>query len=183
MVFPLDAGTMSFVVLLRGANLGKRRFSPKAVEAALSDLNLVNIGAAGTFVVAKRVSEKALRARIAAELPFEPAPMVIVTESEIEAAMNTGVGISVPADARRFATAMDARPTHLPKLPIETPKGAEWGVRVASVIGRFALGVRRRVDVTGVYPNEIVERLFGVEATTRDWPTMEKIAKVLGIRL
>ena len=169
--------------MLRGANLGKRRFSPKAVQAALSDLNLVNIGVAGTFVVAKRIGEKALRARIAAELPFEPAPMVVVAESEIETAMRTGMGISVPADARRFATVMDARPTHLPKLPIEIPKGAAWGVRVTSVSGRFALGLRRRVDITGVYPNEVVEQLFAVKATTRDWPTMEKIAKVLGIDL
>ena len=48
------------------------------------------------------------------------------------------------------------------------------------VAANFILaGVRKRVDVTGVYPNSVVEKAFGVRATTRDWPTMEKIAALL----
>jgi uncharacterized protein (DUF1697 family) len=170
---------MALVVLLRGANLGKRRFSPKAVEVALADLELVNVGAAGTFVVRQRISEKLLRSRIEAELPFSPAPMIILQASEIESAVLAGQTIVSPPDAKRFATAMEKRPTKLPELPIEAPVGAKWGVRIAAVSGRFTLGVRRRVDVTGVYPNEVVERAFGTSATTRDWPTMEKLAKLL----
>jgi hypothetical protein len=170
---------MSLVVLLRGANLGKRRFSPKAVEAALADLDLVNVGAAGTFVVMKRIGEKALRERIAAELPFKPTPMVILKESEIASAICAGEAIDVPADARRFATAMSNATAKRIKLPFQAPEGSAWGVRVVCVSGRFALGIRRRVDATGVYPNPIIEGAFGVEATTRDWPTMEKIAKLL----
>ncbi|HVX15029.1 MAG TPA: hypothetical protein VHC22_27810 [Pirellulales bacterium] len=174
---------MGLVVLLRGANVGKRRFSAKAVEAALSDLDLVNIGAAGTFVVLKRIAERVLRSRVAAELPFEPAPMVILKQSEIEAALRMGSEIPVPADAKRFATAMERAPAMSVSLPIEEPQGAEWGVRIAAVSGRVALGVRRRVDVTGVYPNEIVEKALRANATTRDWPTIEKIAQILSIRL
>ncbi|HWB11975.1 MAG TPA: hypothetical protein VG826_22310 [Pirellulales bacterium] len=170
---------MTLIVLLRGANVGGRRFSPKAVEAALADLDVVNLGAAGTFVVRKRVGEKSLRARIEAELPFAPAPMIVVNDREIASALHAGESIDGPSDAKRFATAMESPPSLLPKLPIEAPNSARWGVRVVAVSGRFAIGLRRRVDATGVYPNEIVERAFGVAATTRDWPTMEKLAKLL----
>ena len=170
---------MALIVFLRGANVGGRRFSPKAVEAALADLDLVNLGAAGTFVVRKRIGEKSLRARIEAELPFTPAPMIVVSDREIASALLAGESITGPADAKRFATVMERPPGTLPKLPIEAPTATNWGVRVVAVSGRFALGMRRRVDVAGVYPNEIVERAFGVVATTRDWPTMEKLGKLL----
>jgi hypothetical protein len=53
------------------------------------------------------------------------------------------------------------------------------GVAVLAVVGPFALGTRRPMAETGVYPNEVVEKTFGVTATTRDWPTMEKIAALL----
>ena len=170
---------MALIVFLRGANVGGRRFSPKAVEAALADLDVVNLGAAGTFVVRKRIGEKSLRARIEAELPFRPAPMIVANDREIAAALLAGAAITGPSDAKRFATAMESPPKTIPKLPIEAPSAGEWGVRVVAVSGRFALGMRRRVDVTGIYPNEIVERAFGLGATTRDWPTMEKLAKLL----
>jgi uncharacterized protein (DUF1697 family) len=172
---------MALIVFLRGANVGGRRFSPKAVEAALADLDVVNVGAAGTFVVRKRVGEKVLRARIEAELPFSPAPMILVKDAELTSALCAGESVTAPPDAKRFATAMERAPDTAPRLPIEAPASANWGVRVLAVNGRFALGVRRRVDAAGVYPNEIVERAFGVAATTRDWPTMEKLAKLLAI--
>ena len=169
---------MPTVVLLRGANLGKRRFSPKAVEAALADLDAVNIGAAGTFVVRKKVAAKALRERVQAELPWDDAEMVLLTEKEFRAALAAGEAVKVPEGARRFATAMETKPAK-PDVPLEFPQGSKWAVRVEAVEGRVALGVRRSVTATGVYPNEVIEKAYGVRATTRDWPTMEKVGALL----
>jgi len=162
------------IVFLRGANLGKRRFSPKAVEKALADLGVVNVAAAGTFVVRKRVAAKTLRARIEEELPFEPAPMMIATQAEVVAAIEAGAGIAIAEGARRFATIMERAPAK-PKLPVEAP-----GIVIPRIVGRFALGTRRPMAEHGVYPNEVVERAFDVDATTRDWPTMEMVATLLG---
>lgn len=169
---------MPTVVLLRGANLGKKRFSPKALAEALGDLDLVNVGAAGTFVVRKRVAAKTLRERVAAELPWDDPEMVLCTANEVRDALEAGAKLDLPKDARRFATAMDkkAKP---PKLPLNAPEKGAWAVHVAAVEGRFALGARRSVAETGVYPNEVVEKAFGVRATTRDWPTLEKVAALL----
>ncbi|HWH09140.1 MAG TPA: hypothetical protein VNX21_08060 [Candidatus Thermoplasmatota archaeon] len=166
---------MATVVLLRGANLGKRRFSPKAVEAALADLGCASVGAAGTFVVRKRVAAAALRERVQAELPWPDAELVLLTEKEFRAALRAGEAVDVPAGAKRFATAMETKPVK-PEVPLEFSEGRAWAVRVEAVEGRVALGVRRSVGATGVYPNEVVEKAYGVRATTRDWPTMEKVA-------
>ncbi|MHB8603830.1 MAG: hypothetical protein ACYDCK_01140 [Thermoplasmatota archaeon] len=170
---------MAVVVLLRGANLGSKRFSPKAVEAALADLEMVNVGAAGTFVVRKRIAEGALRKRIAAELPWDDPEMFVYSEREVRDALAAGAAIDVPKDAiRRFATALAKKPPTL-KLPIEAPPAPTWGVRVVAVEGRFVFGVRKPVLATGVYPNAVVEKAFAIRATTRDWPTMEKIGKLI----
>lgn len=168
---------MAVVALLRGANVGGKRFKTKDVLDALAGLDAVNLGAAGTFVVRKKVAESTLRKRIAAALPFE-CDILVLSAAEVHAALTAGAKHDVPADAvRRFATVMDKEVKA--KLPLEEPSGAGWGVRVLAVEGRVALGVRKRVDVTGVYPNAVVEKAFEVRATTRDWPTMEKIGKLL----
>ena len=54
---------MALVVLLRGVNVGGHRtFRPAALARELSHLGIVNIGAAGTFVVRQPVSQATLRA-------------------------------------------------------------------------------------------------------------------------
>ena len=168
---------MATVVLLRGANLGKRRFSPKAVEGELADLGAVNIGAAGTFVVHGKVADAALLKRLDDALEWEPRA-ILLKPAEVQAALAAGSKIPVPGDAvRRFGTAL-AKPAKA-KLPLEEPAGAGWGVRCLAQEGRVVLGVRKRVNEAGVYPNEVVMAAWGVDATTRDWPTWEKIGKLL----
>jgi len=165
------------VVLLRGFNLGNRRFSTKAIEKDLSDLDAVNVGAAGTFVVRGKVADAALLKRLADAIPFEPRA-ILLKPAEVEAAVAAGEAIAIPAGAAaRFGTAL-AKPAKA-ALPIQAPEGKVWGVRCLAQEGRIVLGVRNRTDLTGVYPNEVVMKAWGVDATTRDWPTWEKIGKLL----
>ncbi|MHB8838062.1 MAG: hypothetical protein ACYC7F_03830, partial [Gemmatimonadaceae bacterium] len=63
---------MALVVFLRGVNVGGHRtFRPTALVKRLAHLDVVNIGAAGTFVVRGRVTRARLRTEFARELPFE----------------------------------------------------------------------------------------------------------------
>jgi hypothetical protein len=56
---------MPLVVFMRGVNVGGRKtFRPAALAAELAALEVVNIGAAGPFVVRKKVSAAALRKEI-----------------------------------------------------------------------------------------------------------------------
>jgi hypothetical protein len=172
---------MAVVVLLRGANLGKRRFSPKALVETLADLDATNIGAAGTFVVRKRVAERTLRERIQAELPWEDAEMVILKESEVREALEAGAGVRIPAGAKRFGIALPSAPASPPALPLEAKaKDGAWGMRYEALVGRVVIGVRRRFDETGSYPTKDVDAAIGAErGTMRDWPTWEKIGAAL----
>ena len=62
---------MALVVLLRGVNVGGyKTFRPAQLAAELKHLDAVNIGAAGTFVIRRPVTQAKLRAELARRLPF-----------------------------------------------------------------------------------------------------------------
>lgn len=176
---------MALVVLLRGANLGKRRFSPKALVAALEDLDVVNIGAAGTFVVHERVAEATLRARVQGELPWEDAEMVVLKEKEVREALAAGEKVAIPPGAKRFGIALPRKPSKAPAFPLEAlAKDGKWGMRYELLSGRVLVGVRRRFDQTGSYSTKEIDAAVGAErGTMRDWPTWEKIGAALDARL
>src|SRR6266849_9097630 len=60
---------MHSVVFLRAVNVGgTNRCQPALIAKQLARFDIVNIGAVGTFVVRKNVSESALRKKIAVQL-------------------------------------------------------------------------------------------------------------------
>ena len=63
---------MALVVLLRGVNVGGHRtFRPSLLAEQLKHFGAVNIGAAGTFVIRRPVTQTKLRAELARRLPFD----------------------------------------------------------------------------------------------------------------
>jgi hypothetical protein len=63
---------MALVVFLRGVNVGGHRtFRPSVLARELSDYHVVNVGAAGTFVVHKPGPRSRFRAALLSKLPFE----------------------------------------------------------------------------------------------------------------
>jgi uncharacterized protein (DUF1697 family) len=68
---------MSWLVLLHGVNVGGHKtFRPAALAQELADWAVDKIGAAGTFVVRKKVAKAALRAALARRLPFQAQAML-----------------------------------------------------------------------------------------------------------
>ena len=68
---------MALVVFLRGVNVGGHRtFRPSVLANDLSAFDVVNVGAAGTFVVRKPESTAKFRAALLAKLPFETEVMI-----------------------------------------------------------------------------------------------------------
>ena len=171
---------MALVVFMRAVNVGGyQKFQPAALAKKLADLNVVNIGAAGTFVVRARVSEKSLRKKMLAEMGFEPAMMVVPADDVIELVKSKPFGKKLAKSAKGFVSIMEKPLREPPDLPVDQPKGA-WGVRVIAVQGRFALSLWRRLEgETMVYPNAVVEKKFAVAATTRSWNTIEAVVETL----
>ena len=172
---------MALVVFMRGVNVGGHRtFQPGALARELAAFDVVNVGAAGTFVVRKRIGQATLRAELLQRLPFEAELMICRARDVIDLAC----GEPFPdepshKDARRFVSVMAKRPRTLPRLPISHPAGDKWQVKIIGVSGRFVLSLWQRQGLTIVYPNEIVEKNLGVSATTRNWNIISNIRDIL----
>ncbi len=172
---------MSSVVFLRGVNVGGHKaFRPKALAEALANFEVVNVGAAGTFVVRKRASEAILRAELLRRLPFEAELMICRAKEVLDLARAEPFpDESEPKDVTRYVSVLAQRPPVVPPRPILHPAGDDWQVKVIAVRGRFALSLHRRLGRTTAYPNEVVEKRLGVSATTRNWNTIASICKIL----
>jgi uncharacterized protein (DUF1697 family) len=172
---------VALVVLLRGVNVGGHRtFRPATLAAQLKHLDAVNIGAAGTFVIRRRVTRAQLRAELARRLPFDT-EIMICDGREIARLMSRDHFAGQPArpDIVRFVSVLCRPPRSAPPLPMTVPPRGTWLLKVLARDERFVLGVyRRHMKVIGYLGR--LDRLFGVPATTRNWNTIATIAKVLG---
>ena len=172
---------MALVVFLRGVNVGGHKaFQPSALARELADFDVVNVGAAGTFVIRKPISQSMLRAELLRRLPFKAELMICRSRDVIDLASGGPFPDDPPGkDVSRFVSVLAKRPRTLPPLPISQPAGDKWQVKVIGVPGRFAVSLYRRLGRTVVYPNEVVERKLGVFATTRNWNTISAICDIL----
>ena len=174
---------MARVVLLRGANVGGHRtFRPANLAKQLKHLDVVNIGAAGTFVIGARVTRAELRAELARRLPFR-AEIVICEGRELTemAAEDPFAAEPVPADAVRFVSILSRRSRTALATPTTFPPHGPWLVRIIAVQNRFVFGLYRRQMKVIRYLGAL-DRLFGVPVTTRNWNTVTAIAAVLNGR-
>ncbi len=165
---------MQSVVFLRGVNVGRRQLKTQALAQALRSLDVVNIGAAGTFVVRRAPDTPELRTEFFRRIPFR-VEMMVEPASTIARLVETERWGSekLPAGERWAVSVLDHPPTKRVELPLIRPTTGDWQVKVLEQRGRFVLSRRRRLDAARmVYPNEVVEQAFGVSATTRWWETI-----------
>jgi uncharacterized protein (DUF1697 family) len=171
---------MPSVVFLRAVNVGGANLcKPAELARELSRFDLVNIGAVGTFVVRKTVSESTLRSAIAKKLPFKceimicPASAIVdLTRRDLFARQPSG------AEFTQFVSVLHKRPSQLPPLPLNLPSAKDWLLRIIAIQGRFVIGVYKREMKAIGYLGKI-EKILGVPATTRSWKTIEKVVKIL----
>jgi uncharacterized protein (DUF1697 family) len=171
---------MPSVVFLRAVNVGKaNRCQPAAIAKKLARFDVVNIGAVGTFVVRKEVSETALRAAIARELPFKCDIMICPAREIVKLATKDPFeGQPSGPNITRFVNVLHGPLRKRPSLPLALPSDDEWLVKVIEIKGRFVLGIYLREMKAIGYLGKI-EKHFGVPATNRNWNTMEKVVKIL----
>lgn len=171
---------MRWVVFLRGVNVGKaNRCQPALIASQLSRFGVINIGAAGTFVVRQRVSEPALRAAMAKQLPFKCEIMICPAREIIKlASQNPFSGQASGEQVTQFLSVL-AKSLPLPvNLPHCLPSPEDWLLKIIAIEGRFLLGMYRRHMKAIGYLGKI-ENLLGMPATTRSWNTIQKIVQIL----
>lgn len=171
---------MASVVFLRAVNVGRtNRCQPAEIAKQLTKFGVVNIGAVGTFVVRKDVSETALREALARKLPFQCEIMICPAGEIIKLASTdpfseqpSGPGIT------RFISVLGKQGGPPFPLPFALPSDNEWLIKIIAFQGRFVLGLYRRQMKTISYLGKI-EKLLAVPVTTRNWNTLEKIVTIL----
>jgi uncharacterized protein (DUF1697 family) len=171
---------MALVVFLRGVNVGgHRRFRPSLVARELRHHDVINVGAAGTFVVRKPGSRAEFRAELLRRLPFEAEVVLCPARDLIRLEIDNPFGTE-PArpDMVRFVSILPKAGRVRAPLPITLPPGREWFLRVIAAKDRFVFGVYRRHIKTIGYLGQI-DNLFGAPATTRNWNTIMAIVRIL----
>ena len=172
--------TMALVVFLRGVNVGGHRtFRPSILARQMSDYDVVNVGAAGTFVVRKRGSRAKFRTALLRKLPFE-AEVVLCDGRDLMRleTENPFAAEPSPSDVVRFVSILAKAGGVRVSLPVTFPSDGEWLVRVIASDGQFVFGMYRRHMKTIGYLGQI-DKLYGVPATTRNWNTIIAIVRIL----
>ena len=189
---------MCQVIFLRAVNVGgANRCQPALIAKQLSKFGVVNIGAVGTFVVRENVRESVLRTAIAKKLPFKCDIMICPAGHIIKLASKDPFSRQPSGpDITRFVNVLhkplrargrsalhqtsNLKPqtSQLPPFPFSLPSDDEWLMKIIAIQDRFVLGLYRREMKAISYLGKI-EKQLGVPVTTRNWNTIEKVAKIL----
>jgi uncharacterized protein (DUF1697 family) len=171
---------MAVVVFLRGVNVGGHRtFRPSILAREMSDYDVINVGAAGTFVVRKPGPRATFRAALLRKLPFE-ATVVMCDGRDLMRleAKNPFAALRSRSDVVRFVSIL-AKPGGVQApLPVTLPPDGPWLVRVIASDAQFVFGMYRRHMKTIGYLGQI-DKLYGGPATTRNWNTILTIVRIL----
>jgi uncharacterized protein (DUF1697 family) len=168
------------VVFLKGVNVGGHKtFRPSKLANTLAKYGVINVGAAGTFVVSRSIAETKLRAELRRCLSFETEAMICSAKDiRLLAAEDPFAGEACGPDIVRFVSVLAKGPRILPVLPLNLPGNEEWLVRLIAVRGQFAVGLyKRRMKTISILSQ--IERRLGGSITTRNWNTFAKIIQVL----
>lgn len=170
---------MALVVLLRGMNVGGHRtFRPAALANRLAHLGAVNIGAAGTFVIRRRVPKANLRSEILDNLPFDAEIAIFAGREILDLLSKDHFGKATPPDVVRFVSVLCGKPHATPAMPTTFPSTGVWLLKVLGREGRFVFGIyHRHMKVIGYLG--ALDDLFGVPLITRNWNTITAIRSVL----
>jgi len=171
---------MALIVFLRGINVGGHRtFRPSILARELSDYDVVNVGAAGTFVVRKPGSRSKFSADLLRKLPFEAQVVLCEGRDLIRLEMENPFGPEPSRqDIVRFVSILSNVGGLRPSLPVTFPPDGQWFVRVITSKNRFVIGVYRRHMRTISYLGQI-DKLFGEPVTTRNWNTILAVVRIL----
>ena len=131
---------MALVVFLRGVNVGGHRtFRPSVLAEELRQYDVVNVGAAGTFVVRKPGSRASFRAELLRRLPFVAELAICDGRELMRFQKDDPFGSEAPRpDVTRFVSIL-TRPARIrPYLPVALPTRGRFPTSTSFPVGRSA---------------------------------------------
>jgi len=170
---------MALVVFLRGVNVGGHRtFRPSLLARELSDFDVVNVGAAGTFVVRRPGSRARFRAALQQKLRFDVTVALCDGRDLLRLETEHPFGTGSRPGIVRFVSILSKPGRLRASIPVSLPPNGKWFVRVVASKGQFVFGEYRRHMKTIGYLGRL-DKVFGAPATTRNWNTIMAIVRIL----
>jgi len=170
---------MALAIFLRGVNVGgHRRFRPSEFARELSEFDVVNVGAAGTFVVRKPGSRARFRAALVDRLPFAAAIAMCDGRDIVRLENENPFTTAARPGIVRFVSVLTSRGHARVGQPIALPNEKGCFVRVVGTDGPFVFGEYRRHMKTIGHLGQL-DTLFGTLVTTRSWSTVNAILRTL----
>ena len=160
---------MALVVFVRGINVGGHRtFRPSILAKKLSEYDVINVGAAGTFIVWQPGPRAKFRNELLRRLPFQAEVVLCDGRDLVRLEVDNPFGTEPSrSDIVRFVSILSRTGGLRASLPVTLPPDGKWFVRVIASKSRFVFGLYRRHMRTIGYLGQI-ENLFGVPATRRN---------------
>lgn len=167
---------MPLVVFLKGINVGgHRRVRPKVVAERLCPLDVVSIGAAGTFVVRSPITESDLAAAIRERMPFDVEIMICEGSDILRLISGEPFkGISVDPGVIQFVSVCTAFVKPALKPPFPLPSDTDPCLTVLGFRDRFVIGLHRR-EMKAIAQLGRLEKILRTPLATRSWSTILKI--------
>jgi len=173
---------VALIVFLRGVNVGGHKtFRPAVLAERLREFGVINVGAAGTFIVRKPGSRTKFRAALLRRLPFDADVALCDARELIELESDSPFGLEPsPPGIVRFVSVLTKASRARPSTPIVFPDSGEWLVQIVGARDRFVFGMYRRHMRAIGYLGRI-DKVFGVPVTTRNWNTIASIVRMLRV--
>ena len=171
---------MPLIVFFRGINVGGHRsFRPKLLAKELAAYDVVNVGAAGTFVVRKPGPRAIFLAELRRKLPFEMQLAFCDASAIIALEIEDPFGTEPPRpDVVRFVSILSKPGRAQVRFPIALPKEDQWFVRILGSKTPLVFGEYRRHMKTIGYLGQL-DQLFRAPVTTRSWNTILSVLRIL----
>ncbi|HVZ23281.1 MAG TPA: DUF1697 domain-containing protein, partial [Vicinamibacterales bacterium] len=171
---------MALVAFLRGVNVGGHRtFRPAVLAEQLREFGVVNVGAAGTFIVRRPGSRATFKAELLRRLPFDADVALCDARELLSLHAGNPFGLdAAPPGVVRFVSVLTKASRVRPSTPIAFPESGEWLLQIVGTRDRFVFGMYRRHMKAIGYLGRI-DKMFGVPATTRNWNTIASIVRIL----
>jgi len=174
----------SYVALLRGINVGGRKLIKMDhlgrvfVSAGFKNVRTL-IASGNVRFDASRADAKTIAAKIEKKLLKEfghEVPVTVRTVDELKALVKRDPfkQVAKSKDVMMFVSFLFSAPAAKPNLPLVVPK---QNLEVLAVHnGAVFIVARRKSTGWFAFPHESVEKTFGVQSTTRNWSTVQKLA-------
>jgi len=145
----------------------------------LAAYDVVNVGAAGTFVVRKPGSRTKFLADLRRKLPFE-VKVACCGAGDLLRLERENPFETEPADPGiiRFVSILSEANRSKTSFPLALPSDEEWFVRIKGARNRLVFGEYRRHMKSIGYLGHI-DHLFGTPATTRGWSTILAVLRIV----